>query len=166
MFANLEDKNSIAVIDAKKMTLRAVWPIAECDEPSGLALDRAAHRLFAVCDNKVMAIVDSKLGRVVATVPIGEGPDAAAFDPGTGLAFASCGEGVLNIVKETAPGKFAVVQTVTTKKSGRTMALDERTHRVYISTATLGPPPAPTAEQPHPRPSIVPDSFAVLDIEP
>lgn len=162
VFVNIEDKSELTVIDANKLEVKNTWPLAPCTEPSGLAIDREHRRLFAGCDNKMMAVVDADSGQVLATPTIGEGVDAAGFDPKTGLAFASCGEGVLTVIKEESPDKFAVVENVPTQKGARTMALDTKTHTVYTVTAQFGPPPAPTAENPHPRRSIVPDSFVVL----
>jgi hypothetical protein len=106
--------------------------------------------------------VNADTGKIITTLPIGGGVDATAFDDGTGLAFASCGEGVLTVVREESPDKFSVAENVNTQKGARTMALDSKTHKVYTVTATFGPPPAPTATQPHPRPTILPDTFVVL----
>jgi hypothetical protein len=110
----------------------------------------------------MMAVVNADTGKVLATLPIGGGVDANAFDDDTQLAFASCGEGVLTAVHEDSPEKFSVVENVPTQSGARTMALDTKTHNVYLVTAKFGPPPAPTADNPHPRRSIVPDSFVVL----
>lgn len=165
VYVNLEDRSSIAVIDPQKLVVTAVWPLGGCEGPSGLAIDTAKRRLFSVCD-KVMAVVDANSGHLLAEVPIGAGVDAAAYDPGTQLAFASGGDGTLTVVKELTPGKFAAVQTVKTKAGARTMTLDELSHRIYLVTAKLGPRPAATAEQPHPRPSIVPRSFQMLVVDP
>ncbi|HXW93493.1 MAG TPA: YncE family protein [Terriglobales bacterium] len=162
IFVNIEDKSQIDVIDAQKLEVKSRWPLAPCEEPSGLAIDRKNRRLFAGCDNKMTAVVDADDGKVIATPAIGEGVDANGFDPVTGLAFASCGQGVLTVVQEESPDKFSVVQNVQTRPGARTMALDEKTHNVVLVTAGFGPPPAPTAENPHPRPSILPDSFVVL----
>jgi len=120
--------------------------------------------LFVGCGNKMMAVVDANTGKVLATPAIGDGVDATAFDSESGLAFASCGEGVLTVVKEESPGKFEVAETVPTQEGARTMAFDSKTQRVFVVTAKFGPPPAPTAENPHPRRSILPDSFVVLVI--
>ncbi len=166
IFVNLEDKHSIATLDANTLKVTATWPLEGCEEPSGLALDAAHHRLFSVCSNNVMEIVDSKSGHIVSHVPIGSGVDAAAFDNSAQLAFASGGDGTLTVVKEESPNKFSVVETVKTKSGARTMTLDERTHRLYLATAQRGAAPAPTTEQPHPRPAIVPDTFEVLVLEP
>jgi hypothetical protein len=162
VYVNLEDKNSIAVIDPRELKVTSVWPIEGCDEPSGLAFDTAARRLFPVCGNKVMAVVDATSGRLLGRAPIGGGVDAAAYDPGVGLVFASCGEGVLTVVKVSLAGVPAVAQSLATQRGARTLALDERTHRVFLVTASVGPTPAATAEQPHPRPPILPGSFRLL----
>jgi len=164
VFVNIEDKSEIEAIDANKIEVKAKWPLAPCTEPSGLALDRKNRRLFSGCDNKMMAIVNADDGKVVATLPIGEGVDANAFDDDTGLAFASCGEGVLTVVHEESPDKFILAENVPTQQGARTMALDSKTHNVFVVTAKFGPPPAATADNPHPRRSIVPDSFVVLVI--
>jgi WD40 repeat protein len=162
IFVNIEDKSELDAIDPNTLEVKAKWPLAPCKEPSGLAIDRKNRRLFAGCDNKMMAVVDADSGKVLATPAIGEGVDATAFDDETGLAFASCGEdGVLTVVKEESPDKFSVAENVTTEKGARTLALDSKTHNVFVVTAKFGPPPAPTADNPHPRRSILPDSFVV-----
>jgi YVTN family beta-propeller protein len=161
IYVNVEDKNEIAVID-KELKVAARWPLAPCEEPSGLAMDTAHRRLFAGCGNKMMAVVDADSGKVIATPPIGDGVDANGFDPGTGFAFASCGEGVLTVVKEESPNKFAVVENVATQRGARTMALDPKTHEVFLVTADFGPRPEPTKDTPRPRPPMLPDSFVVL----
>jgi DNA-binding beta-propeller fold protein YncE len=162
IFVNIEDKSELTAIDPKKLEVKATWPLAPCTEPSGLAIDRKHRRLFAGCDNKMMAIVNADNGKVIATLPIGEGVDATAFDDETNLAFASCGEGVLTVVHEESPDKFILAENVTTQPGARTMALDSKTHKAFTVTAKFGPPPAATADNPHPRRSIVPDSFVVL----
>jgi DNA-binding beta-propeller fold protein YncE len=163
IWVNIEDKSELVAIDPNKLEVKAKWPLAPCTEPSGLAIDRKNRRLFAGCDNKMMAVVDADSGKVLATPPIGDGVDATAFDPETGLAFASCGgDGVLTVVKEDSPDKFSVAENVPTQKGARTMALDTKTHKVFVVTAQFGPRPASTADDPHPRPAILPDSFVVL----
>ena len=162
VFVNLEDKNQLFAIDANKLTVKNQWPLPGCDEPSGLALDQKNRRLFVGCGNKVMPVVNADTGDVLAVLPIGEGVDATAFDDATGLAFASCGEGVLTVVREDSPDKFVVAESVPTQKGARTMALDTKTHNVFTVTAKFGPPPAPTPQQPHPYPSVLPDTFVVL----
>jgi DNA-binding beta-propeller fold protein YncE len=162
IFVNIEDKSQLDAIDPAKLEVKSRWPLAPCEEPSGLSIDREHRRLFAGCDNKMMAVVDADSGKVLATPAIGDGVDATTFDPGTGLAFASCGEGVLTVVREESPNKFSVAENVKTQEGARTLALDDKTHQVFVVTAKFGPPPAPTADQPHPRHSILPDTFVVL----
>ena len=162
IFVNIEDKSQVDAIDPNKLEVKSRWPLAPCQEPSGLSIDRKNRRLFAGCDNKVMAVVDADSGKVLATPAIGEGVDATTFDEGTSLAFASCGEGVLTVVREESPGKFSVAENVKTEEGARTLALDDKTHQVYVVTAKFGPPPPPTPEQPHPRHAILPDTFVVL----
>lgn len=166
VFVNVEDTSELVTIDARSMGVVNRWPVAPCEEPSGLAIDRAHHRLFSVCD-KVMAVSDADLGKVVKTLTIGDGPDAAAFDPSSGLAFSSNGaDGTLTVVREDSPSDYTVVDTVATQRGARTMALDERTHHIYFATAQFGPPPPATPERPNPRPSILPDTFEILDVAP
>jgi len=162
VFVNIEDKSELTVIDPINLTVKTKWPLAPCEDPSGLSMDKNNRRLFVGCGNKMMAVVDADTGKIMATPPIGEGVDATAYDDDTHLAFASCGEGVLTIVKEEAADKFSVVETVPTQQGARTMALDSQTHNAYVVTANFGPPPAATAENPHPRRSIIPDTFVVL----
>jgi DNA-binding beta-propeller fold protein YncE len=162
IFVNIEDKSQLDAIDPNKLVVKSRWPLAPCQEPSGLSMDRKNRRLFAGCDNKMMAVVDADTGKVIATPAIGDGVDATAFDEGTGLAFASCGEGVLTVVREESPAKFSVAENVKTQEGARTLALDDKTHQVFVVTAKFGPPPAPTPDNPHPRHSILPDSFVVL----
>src|SRR6185437_1279137 len=162
VFANIEDKSEMVRLDPKDLKVTATWPLAPCESPSGLAMDVANRRLFVGCDNKMMAVVNADTGKVITTLPIGEGVDANRFDPGTQYAFASCGDGSLTVIHEYSPDKFSVVQSVATQRGARTMAIDLKTHEVYLVTAKFGPPPAPTAQQPRPRPSMVPDSFVVL----
>jgi len=163
IFVNIEDKSELVAIDPNKLEVKVKWPLAPCTEPSGLAIDRKNRRLFVGCDNKMMAVVDADSGKILATPTIGDGVDATAFDAETGLAFASCGgDGVLTVVKEESADKFSAAETVTTQKGARTMALDAKTHNVFVVTAQFGPRPAPTADNARPRPPMVPDSFVVL----
>ena len=164
IFVNIEDKSELLAIDPNKLEVKTRWPLAPCTEPSGLALDRKHRRLFVGCDNKMMAVVNADNGKVITTLPIGEGVDATWFDDETNLAFASCGEGVLTVVREESPDKFSVAQNVPTQQGARTMALDSKTHNVWVVTAKFGPPPAAAPDNPHPRRSIVPDSFVALVI--
>jgi len=162
VYVNMEDKNSLYAIDANKLTVKSKWALPGCEEPSGLAIDRKNRRLFSGCE-KIMAITDADSGQQVANAPVGEGVDAAAYDDETGLAFASAGgDAKLTVVQSSGADKYAVVETPATQKGARTMALDTKTHNIYLVTAEFGPRPAPTAQNPHPRPSIVPGSFVVL----
>jgi DNA-binding beta-propeller fold protein YncE len=165
LYVNIEDKGEVVEIDARSQRVTRRWSLAPCTEPTGLAIDRVHHRLFSGCHNKVMAISDATAGKVIATVPIGGGVDGDAFDPGTGLAFASNGEGSLTVVHEDGPASFQLISTVPTSRGARTMTLDPRTHRVFTVTADLGPAPEPTEKEPHPRPSVVPGSFRLLVLE-
>ena len=162
VFVNIEDKSEIVQFDSKKLTVENHWSIAPGEEPSGLALDRAHRRLFAVCGNKLMVVVNADSGKVVTTLPIGAGTDAAGFDPETGFAFSSNGEGTLTVVHEDTPDKFSVVDTVPTQARARTMALDLKTHQVFTVTAEFGPAPAPTAQTPRPRPPMLPGTFTLI----
>jgi hypothetical protein len=162
IFVNIEDKSELTAIDANKLAVTSTWPLAPCESPSGLSMDRKNRRLFVGCDNKMMAVVNADTGKVLATLAIGDGVDATTFDNETGLAFASCGEGVLTVVREESADKFSVAENVPTQPGARTLALDSKTHNVYVVTAKFGPPPAATADNPHPRRSILPDSFVVL----
>jgi hypothetical protein len=167
LWVNIEDKSELVSIDPNKLEVKSKWPLAPCTEPSGLSIDKKNRRLFVGCDNKMMAVVNADTGKVLATPAIGEGVDATAFDDEAGLAFASCGgDGVLTVVKEDSPDKFSVAENVPTEKGARTLALDSKTHNVFVVTAKFGPPPAATADNPHPRRSIVPDSFVVLVVGP
>lgn len=163
IYNNLEDKSEELQIDSEKLTVTARWPLAPCESPSGLAIDTVHRRLFAGCDNNMMAVIDADSGKVVATPAIGEGVDADRFDSGTGFAFASNGQSAtLTVVHEDTPDTYSVVENVPTKRGARTMALDPKTHEVFLVTADFNPAPAPTADNPRPRPSMVPDSFVVL----
>ena len=163
VFVNLEDKSAIAELDSRKLTVLARWPLAPGEEPSGIALDRRHKRLFAACSNKMMVVMNAENGKVITTVPIGSGVDGAGFDAGTDMAFSSNGgDGTLTVIHEDSPEKFSVVENVATQRGARTMTVEPKTHRVFLVTAEFGATPAPTAERPRPRPSIVPGSFVLL----
>jgi YVTN family beta-propeller protein len=162
IFVNIEDKSLVVAFNAKTLAILDRWPLGTGEEPSGLAIDRKNHRLFSVCSNKQMVILDSKTGKIVATVPIGAGTDAAAFDPGTGLAFSSNGEGTVTVVGADKEKGYKVLETVETQKSARTMTVDESTHTLYLAAASFGPTPAATAERPRPRPEMTAGSFTIL----
>jgi len=162
VYVNIESEpGQLVVIDGKVPAVKATWTLAGCNSPTGLALDAAHHRLFSVCDDKVMAVTDSSTGKKVARVAVGDGPDAVAYDAALGLVFSSNGEGTLTIVKQDSPDRYTVAKTLGTARGARTMALDTKSHRVYLVTSDFGATPAPTADVPHPRPSQVPDTFTV-----
>ncbi len=163
VYVNIEDKSELQRIDSQKLAVTATWKLAPCEEPSGLAMDIANRRLFAGCGNKMMAVIDADSGKVIAGPGIGDGVDANEFDPGTRFAFASNGESAtLSVVHEDSPDKFTVVEQVPTQAHARTMALDPKTHEVFLVTADFGERPAPTPENPRPRPALIPNSFVVL----
>jgi DNA-binding beta-propeller fold protein YncE len=165
IWVNINDKSQIAEVDARKMRVTRRWSIAPCEDPSGLAIDVAHGRLFSVCGNKLMAVSDTKRGRVVATVPIGAGVDAASYDPTSGNAFASNGEGTMTVVHQASPDKYEVVQTIQTMTGARTMTIDPGTHALYTVGARYGAAPAEaTKENPRRRPPMVPGSVTVLEL--
>jgi DNA-binding beta-propeller fold protein YncE len=162
VFVNIEDKSEVIELDAQKLTVKAHWPIAPGEEASGMAIDHKNHRLFIVCSNKKMIVMNAESGKVVADLPTGDGTDAAGFDPETKMAFSSNGEGTLTVIREDSKDKYSVVENVATQRGARTMTLDAKTHKIYLPTAQYGPAPAPTAERPRPRPSILPNTFVIL----
>lgn len=157
IYVNDEDTSELHHLDAQNLKELHKWPLAPCKSPSGLAMDTKNRRLYAVCDDKVSVVVNADTGKVVATPEIGNGPDAAAFDPGTGDFFASCGEGVLTVIHEDSPDKFTVVENVPTKRSARTMGLDLKTHNIFMPAADFDPP-APGER----RGKMKPDSFVIV----
>src|SRR5215469_12648042 len=162
VYCNIEDKSEVAVIDANKHEVVAHWSLAPGEGPSGIALDARHHRLFSGCHNKMMVMLDTESGKVIGTVPIGAGVDGCAFDDSAQLAFASCGDGTTTVAKEQAPNKLSVVQVLKTERGARTMALDPRTHRIYLPTAQFAPAPSPSPGASPARPSIVPDTLKLL----
>jgi DNA-binding beta-propeller fold protein YncE len=168
LYVNLEsDTGQIAVIDTKSLKeVKRYW-LPGCEGPSGLAFDRAHSRLFSVCGNKQMAVSDPTTGKVVAMVPIGAGVDAAAYDAERQLVFASNGgDGTLTVIHQTSADRYTVSATVPTKRGSRTMALDPRTHAVYLASVDYGPTPEPAPGGRPGRPQVVPNSFAILVVEP
>jgi len=155
IYDNIEDTGEIVEIDTAKATVTKKYALTGCEGPSGMAIDLKAHRLFSVCGNRVMAISDPDKGIVIATVPIGAGPDGVVFDPGTGYAMSSNGDGTLTVVQQSG-GKYEVVENIATERAARTIALDEKTHRVYLPTAAYG------ASATGGRGQQLPDSFKVL----
>ena len=163
VFDNIEDKNEIVRLDAKTKTLTGTWPLNGCESPIGLAFDVAGARLFPVCDGKKMGVVDANSGKTLATPAIGDGPDAAGWDAAHKLVFASSGDGILSVVDASTPD-YKTIESLPTARGARTMAYDSGADRVYLVTAEFGPRPEPTADNPRPRPTIVPGSFTVLVI--
>jgi hypothetical protein len=166
VYDNIEDKSEVVAIDTKTHQVVNEWPIAPGESASGMAFDVAHHRLFLGCENHLMLMLDSTTGKVVASVPIGAGVDANAFDDKLQLAFSSNGEGTVTIAHEDSPSQLTVVQTLKTQPSARTMALDPKTHRIYLAAATFGPAPEQAPGAPRRRPPIVPGSFKILEYGP
>lgn len=163
IFVNLEDASEIVSFDAKTLTPKNRWKISPGEEPTGLAIDIRNKRLFSVCHNGSMMVVDSEKGNIVAQVPIGMRVDGAAFDAELKMAFSSNGEGTITVVQEVSPSEFKVIDTIKTQVGARTIALDPKTHHVFVPTAQYGETPAATAENPNPRPSVVPGTFTILE---
>lgn len=161
LWVNIEDTHELAEIDTAKAVVTKKYSLEGCEDPSGLAFDPARVRLFSVCANKVMVISDPKAGKVIATVPIGQGSDGAGYDAGRKLAFSSNGEGSITVVGESG-GSYSVVQTVQTQRGSKTMGVDSKTHKLYLGGAQYGPAPAATADQPRPRAPMMPGSFVML----
>lgn len=134
IYNNLEDKNSLNVIDSKTLKVIKNYSLAPCGGPTGVAMDIPNHRIFTACrENKGMSVVDIKSGKVIVTLPIGAGVDAVAYDPETKLIFCSCGDGTTTIIKQESPDKYSVVQTLKTPNRAKTLALDTKTHKIYLS---------------------------------
>lgn len=161
VYVNVEDLGEIASVDSKTWKLAQRWKLEGCEEPSGLAIDEKLDHLFTVCGNKKMLVVDANSGKTIATLPTGAGTDAAAFDPVLKFAFASNGEGTLTVVRRAADGNYEVADNIATLRGARTMAVDPKSHKIYLPTAELGP-----AAEGQKRPSVKPGTFMVLAYEP
>ena len=166
VFLNMQDRNTLLKLDAKELKVLETWPTAPCQAPSSMDMDRVHARIFIGCRGAgMMAVVDATSGKIVATNPIGAGVDAAEFDPKTGQVYFSTGaDGVLSIFREKSTDQYELVENVKTQAGARTMAVDRKTGRVYVAAAELGPRPAPTPENPRPRPPVIPGTFSVLVI--
>lgn len=162
VFANLVDTGEVVEIDSRTLLLNKRYSLAPCREPTGMALDIEHHRVYAGCRNRIMAVLDTEVGKVIASLPIGEGVDGNGFDPKTGTAFSSNGDGTLNVVRETSPGEFEVVETVLTQRGSRTMALDPKTHTIYLPAAHFSTQATSKTKGARPLPIMVKDSFSVL----
>lgn len=163
IFVNLEDTGTVLRLDARTRQVTANWPLQGCEGPSGQAIDRARGRLFAVCDGKKMAITDAHTGKSLGLANIGEGPDAAGYDPKNNLAFASNRDGTLNVI-DASKMSYPTVQTLATIGGARTMAVDPITGKIYTVGARFGETPPPSALAPHPRPTLLPGTFSLLVI--
>ncbi len=162
VYVNIEDKNEIVVLNPKTLEVEAHWALAGCDSPTGLAIDVKTRRLFAGCGNQTLVVLSATDGRFVAKLAIGKGTDAVAFDPDTNLVFSSNGDGTLTIIHEDSANTYRVVQNLVTKEGARTMALDPKTHAIFLPTARFEPAPPATAENPRPRRKMVAGSFELL----
>jgi DNA-binding beta-propeller fold protein YncE len=165
VYVNIEDKSEITVINSLTNSVEKTWSIAPGEEASGLALDNESHRLFAVCSNKLMVILDALTGKVITSLPIGNGSDGAAFDPELKRAYSSNGEGTLTVVQEISPDKFTVLENVPTQQGARTLTVDKKTHHIFLSAAEYEAV-NPAAGNTNRRPAIKSGTFMVLDIAP
>jgi YVTN family beta-propeller protein len=163
MYVNLEDSSAVVAFDTRTLKVLHRWPLSPGEEPSGLAMDRKHRRLFAGCSNKKLVVLDADNGHVVSVLPIGERVDGVAFDAPLQLVFSSNGDGTLTVIHEDGPNRFTVLQNAATQVGARTLALDEASGSVYLPTADFGPPPPPTADRPHPRGTVLPGTFVVLE---
>jgi YVTN family beta-propeller protein len=166
IYVNGAEKNEIVRIDTAANRADAHWPLTGCKSPAGLAMDHAAHRLFSSCRNKVLVVMDSDNGAVVATLPIGEGTDAAAFDPSRHLIFSSNREGTLSVILEQSPARYETLAPVPTEFGARTMALDPQSGRVFLVTADFALNPNAAESDPRRRYSIKPGSVRLLFLDP
>jgi len=167
IFVNLQEKDAVAKIDSQKLTLEGTWPTAPCKQPTSMAIDNKTNRLFVGCraDSPMLVVMDSTNGKIITTLPIGNGTDAAAFDAEKQLVFTSNGEGTITVIHEDSPDKFTVIDTVKTEPGARTMTLDTKSHKLFLITADRNTPPA-VAGQPAPRQRQVPGTFRVLVVGP
>lgn len=164
IFLNMQDRNTLLKIDSQALKVTETWPLAPCGQPSSMDMDRVHQRVFIGCRSGVMAVVDGSSGRIVATQPIGKGVDATEFDRERGLVYFSSGDGTLSVFHQESPDQYTLVESVKTQASARTMALDQKTGRAFLSAAEFGPRPAAAVGSPQPRSPIIPGSFSVLII--
>ena len=164
IYVNIEDKSTLSVIDVNTLKILQNWPLNPGEEPSGLAFDVINHRLFSVCNNKLLVVTDSETGKVVTTLPIGGNVDGVSFDPVLKRIYSSNGEGTMTVIQENDPNTFTVLENFPTQKGARTVTLNSKTHKIYLPTAEYGETPAATTENPRPRATMKPDSFVVLEV--
>ena len=164
IFVNIEDKNSISVINVTTLKVEETWSVAPGESPSGMAIDLKNHRLFSVCENKLMVVVDYETGKIVTTLKIGGGVDGVSFDSELKRAYSSNGEGTMTVVQEKDANTFTVLENFPTQKGARTITVNSKTHKLYLPTAEYNDAPAPTAQNPRPRASVKPGTFTVLEI--
>jgi len=164
VFLNMQDRHTVLRLDSQSLKILDTWPLLGCQQPSSMDMDRRNERVFIGCRSGVMTVVDGNTGRIVTTQPIGRGVDATEFDPERGLVFFSTGggNGALSVFHEDSPQKYTLLEEVKTQAGARTMALDRKTGRVYLSVAEFGPRPEATAGNPQPRPAMMPGTFSVL----
>lgn len=163
IFNNNEEKNDVVVINSRTLSIEARWPVAPAGGPTAIAMDRQHRRIFSAGRNPQMLVVmNADNGKVIQSFPISAGVDAAVYEPETGLLFCSTREGMIHIFHEDTPDKFSVVETVKTEYGAKTMALDPKTHNLYLTTSDFGPPPAPTKERPNPNRIAIPGTFRLL----
>jgi DNA-binding beta-propeller fold protein YncE len=163
VYSNNEETNEVVAIDSKTLTIKARWPVAPAGAPTALAMDLAHRRLFSAGrDPKFLVVMNADNGKVIQSFPISGGVDANVYEPETGLIFSSTRDGMIHIFHEDSPDKYSEVQTVKTEFGAKTIAIDPKTHNLFLTTSEFGPPPAPTPERPHPNPAAIPGTFRLL----
>jgi DNA-binding beta-propeller fold protein YncE len=166
IFLNMQDRHTLLKLDSQSLKVLNTWPLAPCQQPSSMDIDRIHERVFIGCRSGVMTVVDGDSGRIVTTQPIGKGVDATEFDATRGLIYFSSGEGTMAVFHQKTPDKYTLVESVKTQAGARTMALDRKTGKVFLSVAEFGPRPDPTSANPRPRPPMIPGTFSVLVFAP
>jgi DNA-binding beta-propeller fold protein YncE len=166
IYDSLQDKATVVAINARTLNVTATFSLAPYKDPAGTTMDPATRRLFIACRSQSFLVLDADTGKILQTFPIGARNDAAKFDPGAKLAFASNGDGTLNILREDRTGNGTLMETVPTEFGARTMAVDEKTHRLFLPSADFAPAVPPTKENPNPRRAMVPGTFRILVVEP
>jgi DNA-binding beta-propeller fold protein YncE len=163
VFVNIEDKSEVVAIDSSTLAIKSRWPVAPAGGPTALAIDQQHRRLFSAGrEPQKLVVMDADNGKVIQSFAISAGVDACAYDPATGMVFASTREGMIHVFHEDSPDKFSEVETVKTEFGAKTMGLDTKTHNLFVDTADFGPAPAPTADHPNPRRAPIPGTFHVL----